>query len=425
MTSIHRSINLHRIINPGVIGVFCTRIVSAVLAYAVFAAVGHTTSLETYNQFAVLFSLVNFMGPIGSLGSTPLVFKYWPTLASEGRRDKILFLSSLIKLVFLSALIASALAVLFSLRSIQGSYTLYGLIASSVLVLALTELFFAVFRITRSVLAGVLVRELLWRLLFISALTIAYGFGFQLSITEVAALLFFVNLITLVVFLLSSKSYLSLRLLACLPAPLLPPTSQIATFFLLSLVGIAVIQLDTLLLSVRGPSTELGAFFSAQRIVQVLYFFSQSIGIFASPIVATDFARKDFASITRQSRLAALGGLVITVPSALFLILFSDHILALFRPEFKDYWPIIVALSVGPVVYSALGYQSIIPTYCGEERRYLLGRIIIIILFIPTKLILALYSPLLVYSVVCSGEIILTSLFGVVISSRYCKVPAI
>ena len=95
------------------------------------------------------------------------------------------------------------------------------------------------------------------------------------------------------------------------------------------------IQLDTLLLSIRGPSTELGAFFSAQRIVQVLYFFSQSIGIFASPIVASDFARKDFASITRQSRLAALGGLVITVPSALFLILFSDHILASFGQSLK------------------------------------------------------------------------------------------
>jgi O-antigen/teichoic acid export membrane protein len=424
MINIHRLINLHRIINPGVIGVFCTRIVSAVLAYAVFAAVGHTTSLETYNQFALLFSLVNFMGPIGSLGSTPLVFKYWPTLNSE-RRDKINFLSSLIKLVFLSALIASALAVLFSLRSIHGSYTLYLLIAFSVFVLALTELFFAVFRITRSVLAGVLVRELFWRVFFISALAIAYGFGFQLSITEVAALLFFVNLITLVIFLLSSKSYLSRRLLARLTAPLLPPTSQIATFFLLSLVGIAVIQLDTLLLSVRGPSTELGAFFSAQRIIQVLYFFSQSIGVFASPIVASDFAKRDFASITRQSRLAALGGLVITVPSALFLILFSDHILGLFRPEFKDYWPIIAALSVGPVVSTALVYQSIIPIYCGEERRYLLGRIIIIILFIPAKLILALYSSLLVYSVVCSVEIILTSVFGAAISSRYCKVPAI
>ena len=73
---------------------------------------------------------MNFMGPIGSLGSTSLVFKYWPALANEGRRGRTKFLSSLIKLVFLSALIASAVAVLFSFRSIHGSFALYASIAS-------------------------------------------------------------------------------------------------------------------------------------------------------------------------------------------------------------------------------------------------------------------------------------------------------
>src|ERR1700685_4523938 len=101
MFDIHRFMSFRRIVNPGVIGVFCTRVVSAGLAYALFAAVGHTTSLETYNQFAVIFSLMNFMGPIGSLGSTSLVFKYWPALGSKGRRGRTEFLSSLIKLVFI------------------------------------------------------------------------------------------------------------------------------------------------------------------------------------------------------------------------------------------------------------------------------------------------------------------------------------
>jgi O-antigen/teichoic acid export membrane protein len=424
-SSSHRLSRLHRIINPGVLGVFCVRVASAGLAYALFAAVGHTTSLETYNQFAVLFSLMNFMGPIGSLGSTPLVFKYWPAFGNAESQGRTEFLSSLIKLVFLAGLMASAVAVLFSLRSVHGSYGLYGTIACSVLVLALTELFFAVFRVTRSVLAGVLVKELLWRLLFLGVLAIAYRYHFLISITAVTTLFLFANLFTLVIFLVGSRSYLSLKLLVRPTATLLPPTSQIATFFLLSLISIATIHLDTLLLSVRGPSTELGAFFSAQRIIQVLYFFSQSIGIFASPVVASDFAKKDFANITRQSRLAALGGLVITVPSALILILFSDQILGLFRPEFKDYWPIIAALSVGPIVYTALIYQSIIPIYCGEEKRYLLGRITIIVVLIPIKLITITYSPLLVYSVVCSMEIILTSLFGAFISSRYCKVAIV
>ena len=418
-------INFHRLINPGVMGVFCIRVVSAVLAYTLFAAVGHTTSLETYNQFAVLFTLMNFMGPIGSLGSTPLVFKYWPIFNFEGRRGRTEFLSSLVRLVFVSGLIASAAAVLFSLRSVHESYSLYGLIAFSVLVLALTELFFAVFRITRSVLMGVLVRELLWRLLFIGGLAIAYYFDFLFSITAITALFLLVNLFTLVIFLVGSRSYLSLSLLARPTATLLPPTSQIATFFFLSLLGIASVHLDTLLLSVRGPSTELGAFFSAQRTIQVLYFFSQSIGVFASPIVANNFASEDFSSITRQSRLATLGGLVITVPSALFLILFSDHILGLFRPEFRDYWPIVAALSVGPLVYTALGYHSIIPTYCGEEKRYLFGQIIILVLLVPIKLLAILYSSLMVYSVICSIEIVLTSLFGAFISGRYCKVPVL
>jgi O-antigen/teichoic acid export membrane protein len=425
MLSIHRLISLRRMINPGVVGVFCTRIISAGLAYALFAAVGHTTSLETYNQFAVLFSLMNFMGPIGSLGSTPLVFKYWPAFANEGRRGRTEFLSSLIKLVFLSALIASAVAVLFSLRSIHGGYALYAIIAVSVLVLALTELFFAVFRVTRSILAGVLVRELLWRLLFIGVLAIAYRFDFLFSITAVTTLFLFANLLTLVIFLVGSRDYLSPTVLAGPTAKFLPPTSQITTFFLLSLLSIASVHLDTLLLSIRGPSTELGAFFSAQRTIQVLYFFSQSIGVFASPIVASEFARGELANITRQSRLAALGGLVVTVPSALFLILFSNYILGLFRPEFKDYWPIIAALSVGPVVYTALGYQSIIPTYCGEEKRYLLGRIIIIVLLIPIKLVAVIFSSLMVYSIICSLEIVVTSLFGAFVSSRFCKVPAL
>jgi O-antigen/teichoic acid export membrane protein len=417
-------LKLFRVISPGVIGVFCIRVISAILAYTLFAAVGHTTSLQTYNQFALLFTIMNFMGPIGSLGSTPLVFKYWPTFASEAGRSRAAYLSSLIKLVLLSGLIASVVAVIFSLR-IHGSFPLYGLIAISVLVLALTELFFAVFRVTRSVLIGVLVRELLWRLLFISGLAIAYYFHFLLSILAVIALLLTVNLFTLILFLVGSRPYLSVSLLARPMAALLPPTSQIATFFLLSLLSIASVHLDTLLLSIRGPSTELGAFFSAQRTIQVLYFFSQSVGVFASPLVASEFVKNNFASITKQSRLAALAGLVITVPSALFLVSFSDQILALFRPEFKDYWPIIAALSVGPVVYTALGFQSIIPAYCGEEKRYLAGRMIIIITLIPIKLIAIAYSSLIVYSVICSIEIILTALFGVIISSRYCKVPAL
>jgi O-antigen/teichoic acid export membrane protein len=241
----------------------------------------------------------------------------------------------------------------------------------------------------------------------------------------IIALLFLANLITLGVFLVGSKNYLHLRLLLRPSARLLPPNSQIATFFLLSLIGIASVHLDTMILSIRGPSTELGAFFSAQRAIQILYFFSQSIGVFASPIIAADFARGDLANITRQSRMAALGGLVITLPAAIFLGLLSGQILSLFRPEFGDYWAIVVALSIGPVIYAALGYHSIIPAYCGEEKRYLLGRIIIITLLIPVKLIVVVHSTLLIYSIVCSVEIILAALFGAIMASNYCKVPAV
>ena len=411
-----------RSLNLGVIGVFCIRVVSAGLAYGLFVAVGHTTNLETYNQFALLFTLINFVGPIGALASTPLVFKYWPTLTDIG---KTAFVSSLARTVLVAGSLAAGAAAIFSARSIQGGALLYAITAACVLIVAFTELFFAVFRVTRAMLTGVLVRELLWRLLFISIIMAASFSGLLLSTTSVTALLLAVNLVTLTIFIAGTRTYLSLKVMVQPSVASLPPASQIATFFFLSLLSIASVHLDTLLLSVRGPSTELGAFFSSQRTIQILYFFSQSIGVFASPRVASDFASKNLSGITHQSRLAALGGLAITLPSALFLIVFSQQILGLFRPEFREFWPIIVALSIGPVVYTALGYQSIIPTYCGEERRLLLGRVIILVALIPIKLIVVLYSSLLMYSIVCSIEIVVTSLYSAFISSRYCKVPVL
>lgn len=418
---------LGRLFCSSVAGVFIIRIISASLAYALFIIIGRTTTLEIYNRFAFLFTLVNFFGPVASLGATSLVFKRWPTLDSERSAEKTRFLSSMTVLVAVSGLIGSGFAVVFSFlgHGYEGNVVLVFLTSALVIILALTELFFAAFRVMHSVLVGVFVRELLWRTLFIAALAVASLTDTMLSLSVLVLLFCFVSLVALAIFMISSSSYLSLQELIRPNFEQLPPFPQIFTFSLLWLIAISGVHLDTLILSVRGPSTELGAFFSAQRTIQILYFFSQSIGAFAAPTVARNFALNDTKSITKQSRLAIAGGLVVTAPVAVIILLFSETILKLFRPEFSVYWPIIAALSAGPLVYTALGYHVIVPMYCGKETIYLYGRIFLLVLFVPLKLLAALYSDLTIYSLISSAEVILASIYGVIVAKRFCNISVI
>lgn len=402
---------------------FLIRIVSAGLAYFLFVFVARVSSLQEYESFAFAFTLIGFFGPLASLGGATVAFKHLSHIIhdvndfSRLEKTKYMIFSTLLGSVIFSLIASGAL---WFRDSLNPDVLKFLLISILILLSGLTEILFALNRMIVDTKVSLFYKEIVWRLFFIVVVYLLSYFKMVsvINLISTLALSYFV----MVIGMMWRVRHILLDAISIkLKWNIIHP-KEIMVYMSLSVVGMAFVHIDNLIVGAIMAPNSLGVFFSSQRVIQVIYFFSQSIGVFAGTAVTIAFKNNNYDHITRMSRLSGLVAGLFALLTAIVIGLFSTEILTLFRPEFISQSGILLILLIGPVVYAFGGYHSIIPTYCGGEKAYLKVRIYIALLFGILKLVVAKFSNIYVYSAIVSLEACMLTFSGMWLSSRVCKI---
>lgn len=401
---------------------FMVRVASALASYILFVLVARAGSLEQYETFAFIFTLIGFFGPLANLGGVGIIFKHLSNHAKNNseesrRKTKLILLTTFLGSIFFSIV---AVLVFFSNDQYSFDFRWILFVIGLVFLSGYIEILFAFNRIAAGAKSSLAIKELLWRGFFLLGLFFLKQVS-HININSLLVLLTFAFTISAATLLYRIKD----DLLAVMPTRdflASIPLNDFITFSALSAIGMALVHVDNIIVGSIMPASTLGAFFSSQRVIQVLYFFSQAIGIFAATVVRNAYQEQNLAAIKKSSRLNAVLAGSGAILSGLVIAFFSPEILSLFRPEFADQCLVLVVLLIGPVFFALGGYHSIIPVYCGAESVYLKYRLICFVVFLFFKIWLATFASILIYASVVSLEAIVITAIGVFISKYHCKI---
>lgn len=402
---------------------FFIRILSAGLAYFLFVFVARVSSLHEYESFAFAFTLVGFLGPLASLGGAAVAFKHLSHIIHDksdpSRLEKANYM-------IFSTLVGSILFSLIAFGALWfqdiANHNVLKLLLISVLILfsGLTEVLFAFNRMMIDTKVSLIYKEIVWRVFFITVVYLLSYFHAVSTINLISTLA--LSYFAMVSGMAWRVRHIILESMSTKFKWKVIHPKEVFVYMSLSVAGMAFVHIDNLIVGSIMPQNSLGVFFSSQRVTQVIYFFSQSIGVFAGAAVTIAFRNGSFDHITKMSRLSGLVAGFFALLTALVIALFSSEILSLFRPEFASQSGILVLLLIGPVVYAFGGYHSIIPSYCGGEEVYLKVRVYIALLFVVLKVLIAKFSDIYVYSLMVSLEACVLTLAGIWISNSKCKI---
>ena len=356
-----------------VLATFSMRTSSALLSYLTFVLVGRYSSVEAYGQFALLVSVTGTCGGLATFGQAALAFRHLPTLfASDDPRLYGIVREHLTKMLFGLVAFTALAAILLARTNAGASGTVLAVGGGIVVVTALGEYLFALYRSSGSLLVSMFGKEILWRLLLIGAILAAAATGRGLQIEYMASALFLSTVGSVV--LLGVLALLRFRQVPRAGRESASPAGtwqQSFVFFGLIVLSVSNGYIDPIILGMTdGNAVEIGAYFSAARTTLVLYFFAYSFGVVMTPAVVVAHEASRLRDITRMSLNAACqgGGMALLAGAVMFVA--SDEILALFNPAFRPYGFLIRILCIGPVLYNFFGLHHVIAPFCGAERAY-------------------------------------------------------
>lgn len=400
---------------------FGMRIAAAAMAYLTFALIGRVTDVEAFSHFALVFSAVGFFGPVSTLGRDSMLLRNLPAISAAGDRGWHELVARCGRFLLLGIGLWGSVALAFGLTVLGTAEP-----ALVLLLVALTasngalEFLFAVQRGCGSVLRGVFSREILWRvvlLLCIGALWLTQG---SASATALAS----AYLIALLSSMMAFLAYVVPRWIRARRAP--PSDAPFQTrasagaFFGLNLLGHAAPQIDTLLLglTVAQVGPEIGAYFCAQRIVQILHFFAYGIAVTVTPRVPLAWQRGDTAEILRLSRQVSRGAGACVLLLSAGLVLFSSPLLGLFKPEFAVFGSLLAILAIGPVIGTLGGLHTVIAPMCGEEVLYFHLRFGVTAIATALKVTAGLHGSITLFAAISATEAALIAVIGVLLARR-------
>lgn len=405
----------------GAIAVFAMRGGSAFLAYVMLALIARHSTTGDYGHFAFIFSLTGFLGPLSALGQESVAFKYIPGFKPEFRRLAMINL----RYLALGVGIFPAIGAVALTHSFEAATTSL-LVAVAILIAAsgMSEYLFAVQRAFGSLYRAMFAKEVLWRLVFIGLVgaqllarpTDDIGAS-ELSYFYLAALL-----CSLVMFGAFFTGRWAKTSPPSSPAPFAVTRVQVGVFFSLAFLTAASMQIDTLVLGLVTNGANLGAYFSAQRAMQLLQFFSYSFGMVVAPAVAAAAAGRDFSQIAHLSRrMSQYSGICVAIAAAVFVVE-APTILGIFNPAFRDQANVLRILCLGPLISSVCGMHYWVPTLCGLEREYLAWRLTALAVFCCLKVAIAMWGGILAFAFLSAVEMSAVALIGVVLARRRCGI---
>ena len=150
--------------------------------------------------------------------------------------------------------------------------------------------------------------------------------------------------------------------------------------------GIALLfmsQTDRLMLGWLSTSTDVGIYNAASVIALQITLVVSALAFSFSPIIADLYNRKKTKEMKKLFQTTARWGIILSLPIALVIMIFSKNILLLFGSQFTDGWQILTALSIAYLIVASRGLTTSVLIMSGKQNLELLNTLIMVGINIP------------------------------------------
>ncbi|MBB78570.1 MAG: lipopolysaccharide biosynthesis protein [Crocinitomicaceae bacterium] len=138
--------------------------------------------------------------------------------------------------------------------------------------------------------------------------------------------------------------------------------------FLVSIAGVIINSSDIIILGLFSSAKEVGIYLVAARISLLTNMLLLVTNSAISPKIATLYADKDTRSMENMLKKITKGLFIIGLFVYFIFITFGDWILAIWGPEFREAYPILLILGFGQLINLGTGAVGMVLTMTGHEK---------------------------------------------------------
>ena len=186
--------------------------------------------------------------------------------------------------------------------------------------------------------------------------------------------------------------------------------------FLVSIAGVIINSSDIIILGLFSSAKEVGVYLVAARISLLTNMLLLVTNSAISPKIATLYADRDTRSMENMLKKITQGLFLIGLFVYFIFITLGDWILAIWGPEFKEAYPILLILGFGQLINLGTGAVGMVLTMTGHEKTQRNISIAFMIIFLTLSLFLSSIYGILgsaIASAITISGINLTKLFYV------------
>ncbi len=358
----------------GAIGSYSLKILSTALNFITGVLLARLLGLEGLGIYTYSITLVIFLGVLALLGQPALLVRYIAAYHANLSWELAKGLLSLSNRVIAFSSISIALIAAFFAGIIKGfgstDFFVFSLALVLLPIISLSTHRQAAMKGLKKVVTGQMPELLVKPLLISSSLTVAY-IMFSKAFSVYTAL--YINIASSFIAYIAGAALLRhVTPHELSNAPIKYDTGlwikSSMPFLLISVLQIINFSADILMLGILRGAAETGVYTVAARISNLILFILASVGLTASPMIASLYAKNEIKELQRLLTNSARLIFIVTIPTVILTILYSDLILGMFGEDFIDAKLPLIILCTGLAITSFLGISGHVALMIGLEK---------------------------------------------------------
>ena len=365
-----QSLLRHRLFGSGLISLLI-KFSGAGLSYLMFVAFAHILNAENYGVFAFSFNLAVVVSAFAGFGYSTAIMRYWPQYLAQNRPE---YAYGAVKMGTLLTVLGSCLALVIGLLANHfwvGTNRNYFVVAILASTFCIGDFAAAVLRAQNSVVASMLPRDVLWRILApICAIAVVWA-GYTLDSSLAVYICAFVLLALLAFQILVIKSNINKSVAHSAAVTDWTGTRK----SLLPLWGAGIIfamiqQMDVVVVGFLANGGETGAYFAAQKTAALLSLVLIAGGLVTAPMMASLYEKKQISELQKLCQHMVIAIAVVTLLGFVFLVFSGNVLLSIFNHSFTSAYPILLILAFGSMIDAVSGPTAYLMQMTSLESIY-------------------------------------------------------
>jgi O-antigen/teichoic acid export membrane protein len=366
-----KSLLRNKLLGSGMISLLI-KVAGAGLSYVMFVAFAHLLNTQDYGVFAFSFNLAVVVSAFAGFGYSTAIMRYLPKYLAQGRPEyangAIKMGTQLTLLGIVLALLVGFVADHFWMVASNRSYFVVAVLAST---FCIGDFAAGALRAQNSVVASMLPRDVLWRILAPVCALIVVWSGYMLN-SNLAIYICASVLLALLIFQIAVVRTNMKKNVVQLPAvsdwagtrkSLLPLWSAGIIFAMIQ-------QMDVVVVGFLANAGETGAYFAAQKTATLLSLVLIAGGLVTAPMMAALYEKKQTQELQKLCRQMVIAIAAVTLLGFLFLVLSGNILLSIFNPSFTSAYYILLILAFGAMIDAVSGPTAYLMQMTSLETVY-------------------------------------------------------